>query len=59
MAPTSLVKQATLQGSTLGAQLGIDPMKGRLIVRLLDRATVGSSRSQAQQLARGSYLARV
>lgn len=31
MAPASLVKQATLQGSTLGAQLGIDPMVGRLI----------------------------
>lgn len=36
MAPASLVKQATLQGSTQGEQLGIDPVKGQLIVRWME-----------------------
>lgn len=54
MAPISLVKQATLQGSTLGAQLGKRPMKGRLIVCLLDRATVSSTAAKLSSWPEGA-----
>lgn len=43
MAPASLVKQATLQGSTLGAQLGIDPMMGRLIACWMEPLWAGAT----------------
>lgn len=49
MAPASLVKQVTLQGSTHGEQLGIDSVGPA--DRPLDGGPVGSSRSQAPKPA--------